>query len=339
METIQIPAPDDFHVTFRQGPLLSHVVPETAKYCGRALVMPNTDPAIQTAEDVRRYRKEILAAKKNLPFLPLMTVMLTEHTTAETIKTARQAGVVAAAYYFEGLAANAGRGSGEIERLFPVFEVMRDVGMVLSLNGDKPGPTIYRAERMFAPTVRLLANRFRGLKIVVERVSTVELMEEVLRGPPTLAATITAHHLLLTKEDVFTRYGGLNPHLFCRPIPKNRADRSVIQKAVLAGNRKCFFASGSEAYLKREKESGDIPCGIFTAPVALPLVVEFFDAEHKLDLIRNFTSGFGVAFYGLPPNDGTVVLERVKSTIPATICDIVPLRAGETVSWRVKDSP
>ncbi len=325
---ITIRRPDDFHVHFRRGEMLRTVAPHTAAQFARALVMPNTDPPILLAADALVYRDEIRQAT-GPDFEPLMTIQITDSTTPEVVREARDSGVVAGKVYPRGVTTNSHNGVTDFQALDAVFGEMGRVGMVLSIHGQHPTAFILRREGAFLGTLRDLAARFPHLRIVLEHVSTQDAVRTVAELPANVAATITLHHLQLTLDDVLAD-GGLRPHNYCQPVAQAPEDRSALRQASVSGNPKFFFGSDSAPHPREHKESACGCAGVFTAPVILPALAQSQGVQEP------FLSEFGARFYGLPLNAGTVTLVEEDWTVPEEIGGVVPFRAGETLHWKLK---
>lgn len=326
--------PDDFHLHLRRGDLLKAVIGQSAYQFARGLIMPNTVPPILNAAFVDNYFVEIRLALRNLRlpnFKPLFAIKLNHRTTPETIREAINVGAVAGKVYPIGVTTNSDDGVSDFESMAPVFAAMEKWGMVLCLHGEKPGEFCLDREVEFLPTLDCLAKNFPKLRIVLEHISTAKAVERVQSLPNTVAATITAHHLLLTLDDVIG--GKLRPHNFCLPIAKRPKDRAAVRMAAISGNPKFFFGSDSAPHLKGDKECAEGCAGCYTAPVAMPLLVQIFERMNALDKLENFTSKFGADFYHLPLNEGTLVLEKRPWTVPKEINGVVPFLAGETMEW------
>ncbi|TSC72108.1 MAG: dihydroorotase [Parcubacteria group bacterium Gr01-1014_38] len=344
MDQFTIQKPWDMHVHLRDGEMLKTVAPITARYFARALVMPNLTPPIRTNDDVSRYQQEILAASgPGSGFKPLMTFKILPDTDPHSIaELAQMKDVVAGKAYPKGLTHNAEDGIEDYFALRDVFAAMEKHNLVLCLHGEMPGTHIRGRdrERAFLRTLCFLARTFPNLRIVLEHITTVEAVETVLRLPDTVAATVTAHHLLLTHDDV----GGdrMCPNHYCKPVAKDPADRDALIQAAISGCPKFFFGSDSAPHPREGKTRlYDCCAGIFTAPVALPLLVEIFERHHALDRLESFVYDFAVQFYhprgpatGFPPK-----LRFVKDqwTVPEEIGGIVPFYAGQELSWRVEE--
>lgn len=344
--TLAIRRPDDFHVHFRRGAMLENVLPHTAEHFGRALVMPNTDPPILTGADAHRYQEEILGAcggQFRQTFEPLMTIQIVPGTTPAQVREAKSVGVIAGKIYPRGLTTNSENGVVDYTALTPVYEAMQTCGMVLSLHGESPDAGVFCLDReaRFLDTLKWIVERFPSLQIVLEHTTTAEAVKVVLGLPVNVAATITVHHLFLTLDDVAG--GKLKPHYFCKPLAKRPEDRAALIQAALSGNPKFFLGTDSAPHPRQAKECAACSAGIFTAPVALPLLAQFFSQHNKLDRLENFTSVFGASAYGLPSNAGTVTLGLTEepgaaAEVPAEYGGVVPFTyGGGRLAWRVFD--
>jgi dihydroorotase len=307
--------------------------------------MPNTEPPVLTGADAERYRKEIVSAlpldaagasgASGAGFEPLMTIKLVPSTTPAVVRDAAAAGVVAGKLYPEGVTTNSSDGVRDVMALRDVFAAMSDAGMVLCLHGESPDAFCLDREAQFlAEVLPSLARSFPDLRIVLEHVSTAAAVDWV-RGwdGGNVAATVTVHHLLLTLDDVVG--GMLAPHHFCKPVAKRPADRAAIVAAAVSGDPRFFLGTDSAPHARAAKESAHGCAGVFTAPVALPVLATVFEEQGALDALDAFCSAHGAAFYGLPPATGTVRLVRSPWTVPSEVDGIVPFRAGTTLPWRV----
>lgn len=333
---------DDLHCHLRLNPLLSQVLPYTARYAGRAIVMPNTRPrAILTAEDVFWYRTEIENALDLMPqrpdFQPLMTIEIRDSTTPKIIKEAHKAGAAAGKVYPLGVTTNSDEGMRNpfSRSVHETFLAMQDLGMPLLLHGeiDKERVLVTRREEEFLPILLKLMNRFRKLKIVLEHISTKRAANLVRDLGENVAATITAHHLCLTLNDVIGH--GLQPHNACMPTPKDFEDRDALLEAAVSGNAKFFLGSDSAPHPKKKKECARGACGVFSAPILPCLLAGIFEKEGKLDRLEDFTSRFGAKFYGLPLNQGKITLIEKIWKVPEHCGSVIPFLAGQELSWQM----
>jgi dihydroorotase len=339
--TLTLRRPDDFHLHLRDGALLGRVLPHTAATFGRALVMPNTEPPVLTGADAERYRKEIVSALpgsgsgSGSAFEPLMTIKIVPSTTPAVVRDAAAAGVVAGKLYPEGVTTNSSDGVRDVLALGPVFAAMAEAGLVLCLHGETPDAfCLDREERFLFEVLPELARSFPSLRIVLEHVSTAAAVDWVQHQPGTnVAATITVHHLLLTLDDVVG--GMLAPHHFCKPVAKRPADRAAIVAAAVGGDPRFFLGTDSAPHPREAKESAHGCAGVFTAPVALPLLATLFEEQGALPALEGFCSTHGAAFYGLPPSTGTLRLVRSPWTVPTDHDGVVPLNAGSTLPWQI----
>ena len=341
-ETLTITRPDDWHAHLRDGELMASVVGATARQFARAIVMPNLKPPIVTTKQAKAYRERILAAlPKNPGFEPLMTLYLTDDMPAAEIESARAAGFVKAVkYYPAGATTNSASGVTDIRKVDAVLEAMQAAGMPLLVHGEVTDPEVdvFDRETVFLErTLAPLARRFPGLKIVLEHITTHEAAAFVERAGGNVAATITAHHLLMNRNALFS--GGFRPHHYCLPVLKREPHRRALVKAAISGNPKFFLGTDSAPHTRANKEMDCGHAGMYTAHAALELYAEAFESANALDRLEGFASHFGADFYGLPRNKGEVKLEKATWTVPAEypfgVESVVPLRAGETLGWRL----
>jgi dihydroorotase len=342
MNRLTITRPDDWHLHLRDGDVLASVLPDTARRFARAIVMPNLKPPVVTTGQALAYRDRILAAlPAGSSFEPLMTLYLTEATPPAEIAQARATGLVhAVKYYPAGATTNAASGVTDPRRCYPVFEEMQRQGMPLLLHGESIDPSVdvfdreaVFIERTLAPLVR----DFPELRVVLEHITTSAAVEFVAEASPNVAATITVHHLLLNRNAMFQ--GGMRPHYYCLPVLKRETHRRALVVAATGGNPKFFLGTDSAPHARHAKESGCGCAGIYTAHAAIELYAEVFEAAQALDRLEAFASFHGPDFYGLPRNRGMLTLEKVPWVVPEEVSfgaqPGVPLRAGETLSWRL----
>jgi dihydroorotase len=335
--------PDDWHVHLRDGKYLATTVPASAKFFGRILVMPNLQPPLTQVNDILSYRERIL---KHMPektsCTPYMTLYLTDKTSKADIQAAKQSQVILSAkLYPAGITTNAAQGVTDITKLFPVFESLSHEKMILNIHGEDHDPKtdIFDREQKFldlylAPIIKA----FPDLKIVLEHISTRHAVDFVLSANANLAATITPQHLLYQRNDLLS--GGIKPHYYCLPILKRHDDQQALIKAATSGNPKFFLGTDSAPHAKHLKENACGCAGIFTAPIALALYAEVFASVNAMDKLENFTSVFGADFYNLPHNQETITLINEPFHVPEKIAYdenwLVPLKAGQTLSWSVQ---
>ncbi len=329
---ITIDRMDDMHVHLREGSLLVNVLPYTARQCGRALVMPNLLEPVVDGAGVFAYRDRILdiLATWDLDFTPLMTIKILPSTTKEMIVGAVKAGAIAGKVYPEGVTTNSSDGAKSMKALFPQFSAMQDAGMVLCLHGEDPGAFCLDREESFLHDLCDIVTVFPNLKVVLEHVTTAVAVQAIENYGDNVAGTITAHHLMLTLDDVIG--GSLNPHAFCKPVAKRPSDRLALRKAATTSGK--FFLGSDSAPHRREKKECSSGCaGVFTAPILAELLAEVFEEEGRLDQLEGFTSKAGGKFYGLPPATGTLTLEKTPQQVPDLYQGVVPMRAGQPLQW------
>ena len=335
--------PDDWHLHVRDGDALAAVIPHTARRFARAIIMPNLQPPVTTTGQALAYRQRILdAVPAGIDFTPLMTLYLTDNTSADEITRAKASGeIVAVKYYPAGATTNSAAGVTDISNTWSTLEVMEEAGMPLLVHGEVTDPAVdvFDREAVFIDTLlEPLVARFPKLKVVLEHVTTRQGVEFVRSAPDTVAATITAHHLLLNRNAMFK--GGLQPHAYCLPVLKRETHREALIEAATSGNKKFFLGTDSAPHAKQRKESACGCAGIYTAHAALELYATVFEAAGSLDRLEGFASHFGPDFYNLPRNTQTITLEKADWTIPESYplgdSSVVPMFAGEILHWRVK---
>ncbi|MDR3213393.1 MAG: dihydroorotase [Azoarcus sp.] len=340
-DSVTLTRPDDWHLHVRDGGALAVVVPHSAKYFGRALIMPNLRPPVTTTAQALAYRERILAAvPRGARFEPLMSLYLTDDTPPDEIDRAKASGlVIAAKLYPAGATTHSDAGVTAIERIHPVLERMEKLGLVLCVHGEVTAldVDIFDRERVFMEKVLSpLVRHFSALKIVFEHVTTAEAAQFVRAAGANVAATITPQHLLFNRNALFA--GGLRPHYYCLPVLKREAHRQALVQAACSGNPRYFLGTDSAPHPVSAKEAACGCAGCYSAPLALGLYAEVFEAAGALDRLEHFASLNGAAFYGLPPNTDKITLRREAWRAPAHYAygddKLTPLRAGETVAWK-----
>ena len=341
-DILRLARPDDWHLHLRDGAALGAVVADSAQRFARAIVMPNLTPPVRSVEDARAYRQRILdALPTGARFEPLMTLYLTEATTPALILAAKASGIVhAVKYYPAGATTNSQSGVTDLSRCDEVFAAMQDVGLPLLLHGEVTDPAVdvFDREAVFIERHgRALVERFPGLRIVMEHVSTREGVDFVLAAREGVAATLTPQHLLMNRNALFA--DGLRPHAFCLPVLKREAHRTALVAAAVSGNPRFFLGTDSAPHPRHAKESDCGCAGIYSAHAAIELYAEVFDAANALDRLESFASFHGPDFYRLPRNTDILTLVREPVPVPAELAfgadRLVPLRAGGTVAWRL----
>ena len=341
-EVITLTRPDDWHLHLRDGAALAAVLPATARQFARAIVMPNLRPPITTAAAAVAYRQRIEAAlPAGLTFTPLMTLYLTDNTPPEEISRAKAAGVVALKLYPAGATTNSDAGVTDLAKCHATLEAMQREGLLLLVHGEVTDPDIdiFDREAVFIDRVMgPLRRHFPELKVVFEHITTAEAAMYVAEAGPHTAATLTAHHLLYNRNALFT--GGLRPHYYCLPVLKKERHRVALVKAATSGSPRFFLGTDSAPHAAVMKEQSVCGAGCYTAPAALELYAEAFEAAGALDKLEAFASHHGADFYGLPRNTGTVTLKRQAWVLPEALpfgdATIKPLRAGETLNWKLQ---
>jgi dihydroorotase len=339
---LTLTAPDDWHLHVRDRAVLADVVPFTARRFRRAVIMPNLRPPVTTAAQALAYRGRILhAAGDEASFEPLMTLYLTDALPVEEIRRAKATGyVVAAKLYPAGATTHSALGVTDVERIAPVLDALQEAGLLLLVHGEvaRADVDIFDREARFLEEVLApLLRRHEGLRVVLEHVSSREGVEFVRAASPRLAATITAHHLLYSRNDLLT--GGLRPHHYCLPVLKREDDRRALVEAATSGSPRFFLGTDSAPHAQGAKEAGCGAAGCFTSHAALELYAEVFERAGALDRLEAFASFHGADFYGMPRNTGTIRLVKRPWRVPSDLTfggeRLVPLRANEIVSWQL----
>ena len=342
MDRITITRPDDWHLHLRDGAALEAVLPDTAKRFGRAIVMPNLKPAIRSTQQALHYRDRILGAlPEDSEFEPLMTLYLTDDTPPEEIARAKISGrVMGLKLYPAGATTNSDEGVTRISRCFHTLERMEELGMPLRVHGEVTDPAIdvFDREKAFIEEVLgPLVARFTQLKVVLEHITTRDAVQYVEVTGPNVAATITPHHLLMNRNALFQ--GGIRPHHYCLPVLKREEHREALVEAATSGNEKFFLGTDSAPHAQHTKENDCGCAGVYNAHAGIELYAVAFEEAGALDKLEGFASEFGPAFYGLPRNRGKITLVRENWQVPESIPfgehALVPLRAGETIPWKL----
>ncbi len=342
MDRITIARPDDWHLHLRDGAAMTSVLADSARQFARAIVMPNLQPPVTTTQQALHYRERILAElPEGAAFDPLMTLYLTDNTPVEEIARAKISGWVhGVKLYPAGATTHSDAGVTRISRCFAALEKMEQLGLPLLIHGETTDPTVdvFDREKAFIDEVLgPVVDRFSNLKIVLEHITTRDAVQYVEVTGPNVGATITAHHLLLNRNALFL--GGMRPHHYCLPVLKREEHREALVEAAISGNPKFFLGTDSAPHARNTKEAACGCAGIYTAHAAIELYAAAFEEAGALDKLEAFASHHGADFYGLPRNTSTITLLREEWTVPKTLRfgkeELVPLRAGETIPWKL----
>ena len=336
--------PDDWHLHVRDGAAMKSVIAHSARQFARAIIMPNLKPPVTSGAQASAYRDRILAAL--LPgngFQPLMTLYLTDNTSAADIQAALAAQCVhAVKLYPAGATTHSDDGVTDISNTWGALEAMQKHGLPLLVHAEVTDRDVdvFDRERVFIERILApLCSRFPALKIVLEHVTTRDGIDFVLSGDDNIAATITPHHLLLNRNAMFS--GGLQPHAYCLPVLKRESHRAALIEAAVSGNKKFFLGTDSAPHARERKESACGCAGIYSAHAAMELYAHAFEEAGALDRLEGFASHFGADFYGLPRNTDTITLEKSDWTVPDSYplgdSTVVPMFAGQTLHWRLRD--
>lgn len=344
MQTLTITRPDDWHLHLRDGVAMRDVLPDTARRFARAIVMPNLRPPVTTVEQAAAYRDRILAAlSEDMSFEPLMTLYLTDNTSPEEIAKAEASGFVhGVKLYPAGATTNSDSGVSDLSKCNATLAAMEKLGLPLLVHAEVTDPDVdvFDREAVFIERHMIpLTKRFPGLKVVFEHITTKDAADFVSAAAPNIGATITAHHLLMNRNAMFT--GGIRPHHYCLPILKRETHRLALVAAATSGNPKFFLGTDSAPHAKSAKETACGCAGMYTAHAAIELYAEAFEQTGALDKLERFASFNGADFYGLPRNAGTLTLVKESWLVAPDQSfgdeTLVPLRANAEIGWKLTD--
>lgn len=344
MTELTITRPDDWHIHLRDGAALAQTVKDAARSFQRAIIMPNLTPPVVNTQQAGEYRQRILAAAgPGSDFEPLMTLYLTDNTPAAEIEAAKASGFVhAVKLYPAGATTNSDAGVTDLAKTYAALERMQDLGMPLLVHGEVTYPDVDifdREKRFIDEHLTRITRDFPQLKVVLEHITTADAVEFVTAAADTVAATITAHHLLYNRNHMLV--GGIRPHLFCLPILKRGRHQQALLEAATSGNPKFFLGTDSAPHSIDKKEAACGCAGCYTAYAAMELYAEAFDAMNALDRLEAFASHFGPDFYALPRNSTTITLRRANWQAPQQLpfgdAVLAPLRAGEAIRWQLAE--
>jgi dihydroorotase len=342
MQQLTLTRPDDWHLHLRDDALMASVLPDTARQFARAIVMPNLRPPVTTTEQAVAYRERILKAlPAGMKFEPLMTLYLTDITSADEIKKAKASGVVhAVKLYPAGATTNSDAGVTDLRKTYTALEAMQACGMPLLVHGEVTSPDIdiFDREAVFIERVmQPLLKDLPGLRVVFEHITTKDAAEFVMSAPDNIAATLTPQHLLYNRNAMLV--GGIRPHYYCLPILKRETHREALVKAATSGSKKFFLGTDSAPHAQHTKENACGCAGCYSAHSAIELYAEAFENAGALDKLEGFASFYGADYYGLPRNTDKVTLRKEEWLVPASVGfgehQLVPLRAGEVMKWKL----
>ncbi len=341
-DRLTITRPDDWHLHLRDGPVLQYTVPATARVMKRAIIMPNLQPPVMNAEQAHEYRQRIMSkVPQGLNFDPLMVLYLTDNTTPEMIKEAAEAGhIVAVKLYPAGATTNSASGVTDLGKLDELADALTEHDIKLLVHGEVTHSDVDifdREKRFLDEILSPLVSRNPDLNMVVEHITTKDAAEFVKSQGNNVAATITVQHLAYNRNHMLV--GGIKPHNYCLPILKRNIHQQALQDAVVSGSSKFFLGTDSAPHAKGAKESACGCAGCYTAYAAIELYAEIFDDLGALDKLEGFASHYGPDFYGLPRNSDEITLIKkdwqAPHELPFGDDVIVPLRAGETLRWKI----
>ena len=341
-QSLTLDQPDDWHLHLRDGDALATTVPHTAAQFARAIVMPNLKPPVTSLQAASEYRDRILNARPSgSEFDPLMTLYLTDSLAPNEVEAAFNSGIVQAVkYYPAGATTNSDSGVSHMSAVMPVLERMAKLGMPLLIHGEVTDHEIdiFDREKVFIETLlEPLCRELPTLRVVLEHITTRHAVDFVNAAPANVAATITVHHLLFNRNHLLA--GAVRPHYYCLPILKRSSHQEALIAAATSGNPKFFLGTDSAPHARHAKESDCGCAGIYTAASAIELYAEAFEDAGALDKLEGFASHYGPDFYGLPRNTNKITLEKKSWQMPSSFTlaqnELIPLRAGESIAWRL----
>lgn len=357
MDSFTVMSPLDMHTHLRSGDMLELVLPFTAKHCAAALVMPNTEPPITDAASMLNYYKQIKSKLGRSDFRPLMTFKLHDYMEPDEIPPLVANGAIAGKLYPTGATTNSSNGVSNLYKMERVFAEMERLDVVLCLHAEDPeADALSREDAFLLKWLDYLYGSYPKLRVVIEHISSKASLYHLMQSPPTVAATVTLHHLMITLEDIIG--GPLAPHNFCRPIAKSKDDRDALLDAVMSGDSRLMLGSDSAPHAVKKKESSGCAAGVFTAPVLIPALFQLFEEKHDhynpfvdfVDDFNNFVFNNAKKFYKLSdsqlPGAGTLEIVRESWTVPEEYSlyyndeaslDVKPFLAGKTLQWKVKE--
>ncbi|WP_455198619.1 dihydroorotase [Kaarinaea lacus] len=342
MTALTITQPDDWHLHIRDGDHMASVIGFTAKQFGRAIIMPNLNPPVTTTAEAQAYRDRILAAlPAGSEFQPLMTLYLTDNTTADEIRRAKDSGIIhGVKLYPAGATTNAENGVTDWQKTEEALAEMERVDLPLQVHGEVTDPSVdvFDREKVFIEQkLNPITETFPNLRVVFEHITTRDAVEFVTAAGDNIGATMTPQHLLLNRNAMLV--GGIHPHHYCLPVLKRERHRESLVDAATSGNPKFFLGTDSAPHTKGTKESSCGCAGIFSAHAALELYAQAFEQAGALDKLEGFASFFGADFYGLPRNQNTVTLVKeawqLPEELPFADQTLVPFFAGDTLEWKL----
>ena len=352
---IIMPRWDNWHAHFRQDKLLPFMIHQFMQQrMGRVIAMPNTRPAILTADQAIQYQKDINTwvehyhNQDGLPKItPVMTFQITEETTLEMVDACARAGVMAGKIYPTNMTTHSENGVETYMKLYPIAKRMEELHMIMLFHGESPNSQVEGLDKelRFLDTFREFVFACPKLRCVLEHITTEAAVICISTLPDNAVATITAHHLYLTLDDVigYSAESGyfMQPHNMCKPVAKRREDSKALVTAAISGNPKFFCGNDDAAHYKSKKECANVCAGIFNTPTALALIVQIFEQQHSLDKLEGFLSLHGAQFYQMQPNSETITLKRDPWTVPTeypvpdTLEVVIPFLAGENLEWQI----
>lgn len=341
---LSIVQPDDWHLHLRDADVLADTVRHSSRQFGRAIVMPNLKQPIVTATQAMEYRQRILTScPENSNFNPLMTLYLTDNTSVNEITEASNNDFIKGVkLYPSGATTNSDAGVTNIKHCYKVLEAMQKHQLPLLVHGEVTSKEIdiFDREKVFIDQVLSpLLKDFPELKVVFEHITTKDAVSFVNQSNEQIAATITVHHLMMNRNDMLV--GGIKPHYYCLPVLKKNIHQQALIKAATSGSVKFFLGTDSAPHPQQAKESNCGCAGMYSAHAAIELYTEVFEQANTLDKLEQFASFNGPDFYNLARNKQSITLVKEDWHVPDYYKfgqdHVIPLQAGKTISWKLKD--
>ncbi len=324
-------SPLDMHIHFREGAMMRRVAPLSAETFAGGVIMPNLVPPVDNLDRLSKYEREIRETVDGHAFEPYMTLFMRPYTESELASMKDR--IIGVKLYPEGVTTHSEGGVGNLRDIEGTLALMEELDIRLMVHGESTDFVMDR-ERAFLPVYEDLAARFPRLAIVMEHITTRE-SAELLDRHENLSATVTLQHLLITLDDIAG--GLLNPHLFCKPIAKRPEDREALLALALEAHPRLAFGSDSAPHPVDKKESAGCAAGVFTAPIALQMLVGLFEEHGALDRLQAFVSDNARRIYGVAPPEKTVVFEKTGAVIPERYGDVIPMYPGRELDWKVAE--
>lgn len=328
-QQVTINSPLDMHLHFREGAMAQTVIPLSSYSFAGGVVMPNLVPAVNNMERLQRYLEEIKSNLGQDVFEPYMTIFF-QHYSYQELEQFKPH-ILGVKLYPAGVTTNSEDGVAALNQAEATIKYMEELEIPLMIHGETHGFVMDR-EKLFLPTFKHLAQKFPKLKIIMEHITTAEALS-LLNDYENIFATVTLHHLMITLDDLAG--GLLRPHLFCKPIAKRPEDRAALLNAAINAHPKLMFGSDSAPHPIDKKEACGCAAGIFTAPIALQALVKLFEQHQAIAKLQAFVSDNAQRIYDIKPPQKSVTLAATPFKVPDMYSQIIPMFAGQEISWSI----